>query len=110
MNSGCDPVGAPRNDEGDYLSFDKMIVPEAANMPPTPWQTEIFAPGDLRRGDAAHLAHALLQGVHAVHAGMHVGEAAAIGVERQLAAGRGVALGDEGAGLPARQKPRSSRP
>ena len=22
-----------------------MIVPEAANMPPTPWQTEILAPG-----------------------------------------------------------------
>src|SRR6201999_3373950 len=26
-------------------SFVKMIVPDAANMPPTPWQTEIFAPG-----------------------------------------------------------------
>ena len=26
-------------------SLEKMIVPEAANMPPTPWQTEIFAPG-----------------------------------------------------------------
>jgi hypothetical protein len=26
-------------------SFDMMIVPEAANMPATPWQTEIFAPG-----------------------------------------------------------------
>jgi hypothetical protein len=26
-------------------SFEKMIVPEAANMPPTPWQTEILAPG-----------------------------------------------------------------
>jgi hypothetical protein len=25
--------------------FDMMIVPEAANMPPTPWQTEILAPG-----------------------------------------------------------------
>jgi len=22
-----------------------MIVPEAGNMPPTPWQTEISAPG-----------------------------------------------------------------
>src|SRR5271170_716090 len=31
-----DPQGA---------SFDMMIVPEAANMPPTPWQTEILAPG-----------------------------------------------------------------
>ncbi len=35
-----------------------MIVPEAANMPLTPWQTEILAP-DLGRGDPAHLAHAL---------------------------------------------------
>jgi hypothetical protein len=26
-------------------SFDMMIVPDAANIPPTPWQTEIFAPG-----------------------------------------------------------------
>jgi hypothetical protein len=26
-------------------SFVMMIVPEAANMPPTPWQTEILAPG-----------------------------------------------------------------
>jgi hypothetical protein len=60
--------------------------------------------GDLGGGGAAHLAHALLQRVHAVHAGMHVGEAAAIGVERQLAAGSGVALGDETAGLAARHK------
>ena len=29
--------------EVDYFSFVKMIVPTAANMPPTPWQTEIFA-------------------------------------------------------------------
>ena len=28
----------------DYFSFVNMIVPDAANMPPTPWQTEIFAP------------------------------------------------------------------
>jgi hypothetical protein len=26
-------------------SFDMMSVPEAVNMPPTPWQTEILAPG-----------------------------------------------------------------
>ena len=25
-------------------SFVNTIVPDAANMPPTPWQTEIFAP------------------------------------------------------------------
>jgi hypothetical protein len=56
-----------------------MIVPEAANMPLTPWQTEILAGG----GGAAHLAHALLQGVHAVHAGVHVRQPLAL--ERQLA-------------------------
>ena len=44
-----------------------------------------FGAGNLRRCDAAHLAHALLQGIHAVHAGVHVREAAAISVERQLA-------------------------
>jgi hypothetical protein len=32
---------------------------------------------------------------------MHVGKATAIGVERQLAAGGGVVLGDEGSGLAA---------
>jgi len=26
-------------------SFDMMMAPEAANMPPTPWQTEILASG-----------------------------------------------------------------
>jgi hypothetical protein len=26
-----------------------MIVPEAANMPPTPWQTEILTPGIMAR-------------------------------------------------------------
>src|SRR3954465_13492805 len=31
----------------------------------------------LRRRDPAHLAHALLQRVHAVHAGMHVAQATA---------------------------------
>jgi hypothetical protein len=60
-----------------------MIVPEAENMPSTPWQTQILAPGS-GRGGAAHLAHALLQGVHA---GMHVRNTAAIGVEREFVAG-----------------------
>src|SRR5262249_27790829 len=35
---------------------------------------------------------------------MHVGKTAAIGVEREFAAGCGVALGDEGSGLAARHK------
>ena len=37
------PSGMPPG-TGDHASFVKMIVPLAANMPPTPWQTEIFAP------------------------------------------------------------------
>jgi hypothetical protein len=39
--------------------------------------------GDLGGRGAAHLAHALLQGVHA---GINIGKAAAIGVERDLRA------------------------
>ena len=50
--------------------------------------------------------------------GVHAGEVAAIGVERQSAARGGVELGNEGAGLAARSQPalkavpgtRSSRP
>src|SRR5215472_16439692 len=53
----------------------------------------------LRRRDAAHLAHALLQRIHAVHARMHIGEAATIGVERQLAARPRIPGSDEFAGL-----------
>ena len=60
--------------------------------------------GDLGGGGAALLAHALLQGVQCRTGRMHVGEAATIGVERQLAAGGGVMLGDETAGLAARHK------
>jgi hypothetical protein len=41
---------------------------------------------------------------------MHVGKAAAIGVEREFAARRGVALGDEGAGLASSDKAEVSRP
>jgi hypothetical protein len=36
---------------------------------------------------------------------MHVGEITAIGVESQFAAGRGVALGDETAGVASQQNP-----
>jgi hypothetical protein len=59
-----------------------MIVPEAANMPPTPWQTETLAPGICAGGGAAHLAQTVLQCVPSIHAGMHVGKTGAIGVER----------------------------
>jgi hypothetical protein len=34
-------------------SFDMMIVPGTANMPPTPWQTGIFVPGSLSGGGFA---------------------------------------------------------
>jgi hypothetical protein len=33
-----------------------MMVPDAANMPPTPRQTEILAPVNLGGGGTAHLA------------------------------------------------------
>src|SRR5450759_1449694 len=36
------PWGLTRPDQRWLV---KMIVPDAANMPPTPWQTEILAPG-----------------------------------------------------------------
>ena len=36
----------PRAPAATYgASLDQMIVPEAPNMPPTPWLIEIFAPG-----------------------------------------------------------------
>ncbi len=66
--------------------------------------------GDLRRRDAAHLPHALLQRVHPVHAGVHIRQSAAIGVQRQRSARRGVAAGDERAASPFGRKPRSSSP
>ena len=77
-----------------------MMVPDAANIPPTPWQTEIWAPG-FGRGRCRAFGARFLQCVHAVHAGMHVGEEAAIGVERQFAAGGSIALGNKPAGLAA---------
>ena len=80
-----------------------MIVPEAANMPPTPWQTEILAPGIWAGASRASGARSSAMGTCRT-SGMRVGEAAAIGVERQSAAGGGIALGDEMAGLAARHK------
>ena len=38
-------AAAPRRFRRYGGSFDMMIVADAANMPPTPWQTEIRAPG-----------------------------------------------------------------
>jgi hypothetical protein len=53
--------------------FDTRTVLAAANMPPTPGQTQILAPGILRGGaGTAHLAHA----PPAIHPGIHVREAA----------------------------------
>jgi hypothetical protein len=42
-----------------------VMVPEAANMPDAVADRDLGA-GDLGRGGAAHLAHALLKGVHAL--------------------------------------------
>src|ERR1700674_4215183 len=65
---------------------------------------------DLGRRDAAHLPDAFLQRVHAVHARMHVAQTAAIGVERQLAAGPGMAVGDELAGFFVRHEAEVAEP
>src|SRR5437763_8128958 len=59
--------------------------------------------GDLGWDGAAHLAHALLQRVNRVYAGMYAGKTASIGVERQLAAGEQCSAGDEGHGFAVRQ-------
>ena len=56
-----------------------MIVPEAANMPPTTWRTEIFEPEIWAWAVPRKLVHALLTRVHAIDAGMHVGGPAAVG-------------------------------
>jgi len=87
-----------RNDEGGYRSFVKMMVPDAANMPPTPWHTEILAPEPAPARCRASAARSPA-GRTCRTCRNHVAEAAAIGVERQLAAGPGVAVGDEFAGL-----------
>jgi hypothetical protein len=47
-----------KNREPGSGSFERMIVPEAANMPLTARRTDVLAP-DLPRGDAAHPAHTL---------------------------------------------------
>src|SRR3954452_2360649 len=50
---------------------------------------------DLRGSGATHLTHRLLQREHAVHPSVRVAQPAAVGVERQLAAWRCIALRDE---------------
>src|SRR6202012_4198997 len=42
QGTGFKKQGASSENQG--ASLEKMMVPDAANMPPTPWQTEIFAP------------------------------------------------------------------
>jgi hypothetical protein len=80
-----------------------MMVPEAANMPPTPWQTEIFAP-EIWAGAVPRIWRTLSCKAYGVHAVMDVGKTATIGVERRLAAGSDVALCNEDAGFAARHE------
>jgi len=87
--------------------FVMMIVPLAANMPPTTVRRD-FRPGP-GPGRCAHLPHALLQAYMPYMPEMHVAESTPLSVERQLAAGRGVAL-HEARASPFLQKPRSSEP
>ena len=52
-----------------------MIVPEAAIMPPTPWQTEILAPA-IWAGAAPRIWRTLSCNAYMPYrAGMHVGKA-----------------------------------
>ena len=60
-----------------------MMVPEAANMPPTPWHTEILAPG-FWAGAVPRIWRTFSCRVHVVHAGMDIGEAAAIVLSSRL--------------------------
>ena len=69
----CFPSPLLRETSHYASSFDMMTVPAAANMPPTPWQTEILVPGS-PGGSRTHLVHA----PPAIHPGMHVREPAAI--------------------------------
>ncbi len=59
---------------------------------------------DLGGGLAAQLADAFLDGEHAVHPGVGIGEAAAVGIEREGPARLGVPVSDEGPGLALRGK------
>src|SRR5882672_961855 len=91
MDSGPAPSGASRNDSGKVRSskrFASLSLVRKNNRAAGP-EHAADAVADrnlrarhLRRRDAAHLPHALLQRVHAVHAGMHIAEAAAVGIER----------------------------
>ena len=79
-------------------------------MPPTPWQTEILATG-IWAGAVPRIWRTLSCDAYMpVHAGVHTGKAAAIGVERQLAAGSGVMPAIKAPASPRGTKPRSSRP
>ena len=91
-------------------SFDMMMVPEAANVPPTPWQTEIRAPG-IWAGAVPPTWRTLYYSGTCRHAGMDLA-----GSRRRGPAGH---PGDARGGVmpamkvpasPRGTKPRSSRP
>jgi hypothetical protein len=65
--------------------------------------------GDLGGSGAAHLTDTLMQCLHAVHAEMNIGKAAAIGVERQLATGTVLRSAMKAPASPRGLKPRSSK-
>ena len=88
-------------------SFDIIVVPLAVNMPADDVADRDFGAGDLGGREAAHRAHALLQWVHA---GMRVGEAAAIGVSGNFPPGAVLCPAMKAPASPRGTKPRSSRP
>src|SRR5215469_18238018 len=67
--------------------------------PAVPQHHADVSPGHLSGRFAPDLPYALLDREHAVHAGVGVGQAAAVGVERQATTRLGVAVGDERASV-----------
>ena len=87
-----------------YGGLFEMMVPLGAKVPPAD------AMGDQDPSDAVHLAHALLTRIHAVHAGVRVGEAVTMGAEGQFAAKAVLRSAMKAPASPRGTKPRSSRP
>jgi hypothetical protein len=76
-------------------SFDMMIGATCGEHADAAVADRDFGAGDLRGGDAAHLAHALLQRMCAVDAGMHRTTLPSLGVARTSVAGTANVFGGD---------------
>ncbi len=98
----CASIGSPSHClTVSVVNYTVACVPKITvlcddSTPPLPWAIAVSAPRDLARAAfAAQLPHRLDQQEQAVHAGVAIGQAAAVGVDRQAAAGRDAAALDE---------------